>query len=196
MKAMVKAMVPGIRQVFICILSYLLCLIFTATSSSLLGLSFLPGQWEDYLLPQGIMCVCVCKRNLLLCGKDFIVPSTWWWVNNKMLPKITVCFAIIITRNIIFKSHDAPLKWSHHNLWGIKYFPIWNIDSYTAFALRNSFSIKVQQFKPACGDAQAETYSQIYAWRPFGGRWLDSKLILVAKEGLADSPPATCLSLQ
>ena len=63
MKAMVKAMVPGIRQVFICILSYLLCLIFTATSSSLLGLSFLPGQWEDYLLPQGIMCVCVEKKS-------------------------------------------------------------------------------------------------------------------------------------
>ena len=136
------------------------------------------------------VCVCVYEKEICYCVKYFIVPSTWWWVNNKMLPNITVCFVIIIIRNIIFQSHDAPFKWSHHNLWGIKYFPIWNIDSYTAFALKDSFSIKVQQFKYACGDTRAHTYSQNYAWRPFGGRWLDSELILVAKEGLADSPPA------
>lgn len=143
------------------------------------------------LTSRDFVCVCMCvwKRNLLLCVKYFIVPSTWW-VNNKMLPNITVCFAIIIIRNIIFKSHDAPFKWSHYNLWGIKYFPIWKIDSYTAFAPKDSFFIKVQQLKYACGDTRAHTYLQNYAWRPFGGRWLDSELILVAKEGLADSPPA------
>ena len=144
------------------------------------------------LTSRDFVCVCVCvyEKEICYCVKYFIVPSTWWWVNIKMLPNITVCFVIIIIRNIIFQSHDAPFKWSHHNLWGIKYFPIWNIDSYTAFALKDSFSIKVQQFKYACGDTRAHTYSQNYAWRPFDGRWLDSELILVAKEGLADSPPA------
>ena len=192
-------MVPGIRQVFICVL--LFCHV-----SSLQQLPHLFWVSVSYLENGKIIsyfkefcvcvcmcvcvCVCVCEKEICYCVNYFIVHSTWWWVNNKMLPNITVCFAIIIIRNIIFKSHDAAFKWSHHNLWGIKYFPIWNIDSYTAFALKDSFSIKVQQFKYACGDTQAHTYSQTFAWRPFGGRWLDSELILVAKEGLADSPPA------
>ena len=92
------------------------------------------------LTSRDFVCVCVCvyEKEICYCVKYFIVPSTWWWVNNKMLPNITVCFVIIIIRNIIFQSHDAPFKWSHHNLWGIKYFPIWNIDSFTAFVLQGT----------------------------------------------------------
>lgn len=117
-----KALVHRIRQVFISVLSLLLCLLFIASYWSLLGLGFLPVKWKN---TSRDFFVCVWKQNLIVHVKH-CYSSRHIIIHNKNVAKYYSWLRLIMIGICLFKSNNAPLtfKCSCYNLCNVKYYPI------------------------------------------------------------------------